>query len=688
MEKKKKIILAFIGSEQGSWGNIAFTRPSHYYVMPGILCVAQALRNDPLMGARVEIECLYFNRSVENADEIARRLGRDACDLLGLSTYCWNIDDNLAVAHAFGNSFPSTRIVMGGPEVSMENRDETDGFFGRHPCVHGLLFGESERTIGPVVRALLFDDAEGLSDAKGYALSRECGGHACFDTPCVDRPDHVPQVYPFEIDVPRSPGCGLAIVYETGRGCPYRCIYCRFGHRNLRPFRFDIGRVRREIEWLLEQKFDCIHFADAVFDLDTEYAKSVLRIIIERNISTSIFFYCSLQKLDEELAGLFEQCQCQIGVGVQSTNRSVLRTIQRSLSTAHFAYVGRILAGRSVNFYTDLIYGLPNDNPESFSRSFDETLGLNPAFVMPFPLTLIRDTPLGDSPGTYGVRPLGAEDLDRLGLMCDIQYDNIGLYHDFSPGDLSVFDDVALALFYFYNRFPLSIGYLRKKSRQGPFALFHAVGSRAKAFLRRVGRRASNTGFIEGFEDEIFGIFRSAVAEEGAGEKELSAFHELFKLDIFRLLILESPVREKVFLSVLRHRDNRVYSMSGDDSGALGVMTKTHGKIVSIPYRLHDLVRCAELGGSIQPGPSQVLVHAPFERWNASFRTVSPMERFLIDFVPSDRPVPLDRVTGAAQRHFAKRGGGDGGEKPGADKAVESLVRDGIFAVFHKERRT
>jgi|GEM_PF-2091148 len=683
MSDKKKILLAYIGDEQGSWGNIAFTRPAHYYIMPGILYCGQALRNDPEIAGRCEISCRFFNRNVQSIDAIAESIRAGAYDLVGFSSYCWNIGDNLSLARTLRQVNPSARIILGGPEAAMRTPEECDAFFTANGYIDSLVFGEAERRIASVVKALLFDDRAALATVKGAAFSPRFGRQPSCEIDYVLNPTDIPSIYPFEYDIPRSRECGLAMVYETGRGCPFRCIYCRFGHRNHKPYRFDIDRVRDELIWLFGRGIDCVHFADAVFDLDPSYAKEVMRIIDRHNISSSIFFYCSFARLDEELAEMFSKSQCQIGVGVQSANPDVLRAIRRSLSPGLFSRIGGILEKHSVNFYTDLIFGLPGDSPESFRRSFEQTLGLKPSFVMLFPLTLIKGTPLGDRPEAFGVRRFDAAQVKTLDLMCDISYENIGLGGGFSIRDLVEFDDIALTLFYFYNRFPYALGHLGKRAAGDRYRLYRDIGRRTKEFLRRVGRTASNTDFIEGFADEIFAIFAALCESYGAGPRERTAFHELFKLDIIRILILGSPLREKIFRAASGGRAENPAAQTTHSVPSCRALVKTHGKILTLPYRLCDLLNLERLGETIQHTAQTVYMHAPFGHWNATVAPVSAVERFLIEFIPSDRAVGCGRIIQAAQKHFCGRSAGDAAVE--AETLIDTLLhlaRRDIVALY------
>ncbi|MGB7570101.1 MAG: radical SAM protein, partial [Chitinivibrionales bacterium] len=512
---RPKILLIYIGNEQGSWGTTAYPKPAHYYIMPGILYCAGALSEASWINTHYEVSYRYFNRTVESHDALVRFVLAEQAACIGFSVYCWNSEDTFGLARRIRAEQPQTFILCGGPDITMKGPSETTLFFKKKPFVDLLVFGEAELKIASLLRAGL-SGIPPASTVTGYAFHPRHGGMADFSMDYVDAPGKVPEIYPFKLEVKRTASCGLAMVYETGRGCPYQCIYCQFSHRNHRPFRQPLERVTKELTWLLNRSIDCIHFADAVFDLDTSFAKDVLRHCIRENQSTSLFFYCSFNKLDEELAELFAASQAQICVGVQTTNKTVLKKINRGLNPRLFHEIKKLLARYNLNFYIDLIFGLPLDTPESFGRSFNDVDGLAPSFIMVFPLTLVKGTPLELRNGDYGVRVIDEDEVKSCNLMCDIEYNNIALYEGFTLNDLTVFDDLSLAVFYFYNRFRLSLDYLCKRFNGNAALLYQTIGRKTKVFLQKTGQKATNTNFITGFEDEIKSIFISEAHAAGA----------------------------------------------------------------------------------------------------------------------------------------------------------------------------
>jgi radical SAM superfamily enzyme YgiQ (UPF0313 family) len=647
---KQKILLVYIGNEQGSWGAVAYPRPVHYYIMPGILYCAQSLTLDPWVLDNFEIICRFFNATVEPREEIIDAILEYGASFIGFSLFCWNARDTLWLVREIKNRIPDCSIAGGGPEASLKNHDEAAAFFSENPGFDMLVFGEAELTIAPLVKSLMTRSAPPPPQVTGYAFSPRLGGSAEFTKGYIDDPERIPSIYPFVFDVKRSPDCGLAMVYETGRGCPYRCIYCQFSHRNHKPFRFSPERVKRELAWLFGRGMECIHFADAVFDLDPAYAKDILAACVRLNRRTSLFFYCSFFRLDDELARLFALSQAQLCVGVQSTNPSVLAKINRTLSPRLFHDIRDILKKHHLNFYIDLIFGLPLDGMDSFRRSFAESLMIGPSFMMVFPLTLINGTPIEQHSDDYGIRAYPQSDIDNCGLMCGIEYKNIALYRDFSLADLSDFDDLALALFYFFVRFRLSLSYLEMRCGPDTARLYQRIGKKTKSFLKKTGIFATNTNFISGFEDEIKALFLSEAVSAGAGDRERAAFEELFKLDIVRILISSAPKREKMFLqSVDRHPSPQATGIQPISEESLLLRTAP-GKALNSSFRLSDLRQLHVLKETIIPINDVVYISAPFCRWDVLVFSLSPFEKFILDTIPADRPIKLHQLVKSVKR--------------------------------------
>ncbi|MBD3243007.1 MAG: radical SAM protein [Chitinivibrionales bacterium] len=673
---KQTILLVYIGREQGSWGTIAFSRSQHYYVMPGIRYCAAALRRDAEIGEAYTIECLYLNESVQSVDEMLEAIEARRPALVGFSVFCWNRSLSMDLAARLRARSADAIIMAGGPELHVDSPAAAAELMGQHPYLDCVVLGEAETRLPALVRVLTNKQHSAPSELDGYLLSNRFGGVLQTGVPPLPGVEDIPSPYPAAFDVPRSPDCGISVVYETSRGCPYDCIYCQFGHRD-RCLRFlPLDRLETELAWILEQQVESLHVADAVFDIKPERAKHLLRFLHAHNRRTSLFFYCGFFSLDDELAELFERTQCQIDVGVQSTNRAVLKRIHRALSPRLFAEARDVLRRHRINFYVDLIFGLPDDSQESFRRSFDDVISLDPAFVMLFPLTLIKGTRLARQREEYGVEPYGRRDIDTLNLACDIEYTNIGLYHAFTAADLEAFDGMAVACFYFYTRFRRTLRYLARRRPDGPAALYAEIGGRTKQFLQQAGKRATNVDWLEGFQEHIERIFRAAIDVCEPDENEREAFRELYKLDLFCLLIRTAPAREQQFQRArqLAPGPSLDTSLPTDTARALRA---SYGKELTLAYKPCDLSQLHELRGTIMPCSQQVYVHAPYEHWCESVVPLSDTQRALIDAIPLDRPRRVKSVVAATLRVLKHEGASD----PTVRAALTDLVRQRVVAL-------
>ena len=95
---RPKILLIYIGKEQGSWGTTAYPKPAHYYIMPGILYCAGALGKAPWINKHYEVSYRYFNRTMESQDELLQCVLAEQAACIGFSVYCWNSEDTFGLA--------------------------------------------------------------------------------------------------------------------------------------------------------------------------------------------------------------------------------------------------------------------------------------------------------------------------------------------------------------------------------------------------------------------------------------------------------------------------------------------------------------------------------------------------------------------------------------------------------------
>ncbi|MDD5309966.1 MAG: B12-binding domain-containing radical SAM protein, partial [Deltaproteobacteria bacterium] len=568
---------------------------------------------------------------------------------------------------------------LGGPAVSFGDPAEAVAFLAAHPQVDALAFGEGEPVICDLVAALL--DGNDLSaipnltwrGAKGVAVNPRA--------PAFRDLDVIPEISPAEVEVARTPGAGVALVYQTYRGCPYTCAYCSFHGGSAGIRRFDAERVEREMKRILDARADIVHFADSVFDLSAERAKRLLRFLNRNNHGTALFFYTTFQNLDDELARLCEESRAQFEVGVQSMHADVLKRVKRHFNVERFRETAQRVKRLRINYYVDLMFGLPGDDMGRFRDTFNQIMALHAPFVMTFPLTVIPRSEMGQDPDGFElVRYDDAIVQEAVHPFSGIVYTNIGLYRGFTLADLSRYESLVTALFYAYQRYPVTLkvlsDYALGTAERGhgidAFAVFETMGDRIRAQCKAIG-----FGYTGGDWPLIESTFRDTFLEVlramGGSADELEAANALSRLESGVDFLVNRVDRRGHFLAMKAREPRRLEGAPAAVDKETVAFCVPH-RLGRLPFRFDDLARLAELQDRIPRKDTDVVALAPYDDWKVDVGEIDPVARVICEEVPEAREMPLK----ALARRMARRVPDTAWEE-----ALADLVSRGILGVYH-----
>ena len=172
------------------------------------------------------------------------------------------------------------------------------------------------------------------------------------------------------------------IYYESSRGCPFSCSYCLSSVEKQVRFR-DVERVKDEMKHFLDCKVPQVKFVDRTFNCNHKHTMAIWKFLQENdNGVTNFHFEIAADLLTEEeleLIGTMRPGLIQLEIGVQSTNPETLKAIDRTMDLDKLTeIVGRINKKENVHQHLDLIVGLPYEDYESFSRSFNQVYAMRP----------------------------------------------------------------------------------------------------------------------------------------------------------------------------------------------------------------------------------------------------------------------------------------------------------------------
>jgi len=320
-------------------------------------------------------------------------------DFAAMTLYAWNVERSLFLASNIKRQLPSVLIVVGGPEVTPDNR-----WVLEHPSVDAGIFGEGESRIGSLLEALaaghppqgipgaFFKDSRGIHVNRGDAQAWNL--ESC--------------PYPY-LDGRIAPSRDGTLFLETVRGCPFRCRYCYY-HKAFRSMRLHpFASVEKVLDFAYERNSELreIYLMDPTFNAQQRF-KDLLKSLVRRRLKKDVRLHAELRadtlKL-EDVQLLRDAGLVSAEVGLQSVNPVVLRAAGRYADPEKVARGVTWLKDAGIDVITGIILGLPEDTPASFATTL-EWLQRTQAYsvVHPFVLSVLPGTDFRAHAATLGLR--------------------------------------------------------------------------------------------------------------------------------------------------------------------------------------------------------------------------------------------------------------------------------------------
>jgi len=331
--------------------------------------------------AGIDVEILDLGLADDPTKLIKEHFSVGQADLVGLSFR--NADDSfwpsadwfvpgLRNAVKTIRSMTDVPIVIGGVGFSIFAKsivEYTDADFG--------ICGDGEFAIISLIRQLQgtrnFAEVPGLiwkenntvnNNPPSWPDSIRLGTARVF----VDNPSYFKQ----------GGQCGL----ETKRGCNRNCIYCadplaKGGKLRLR----NPSEVADEVQSLLLQGIDVLHFCDSEFNVPRSHAYAVCEEFNRRSLGNKIrwYVYMSPTPFDADLANAMAQAGC---IGIDFTGDSGCESMLRIYSQQHgredLAAAVKLCRLNNIAVMIDLLLGGPGETPQTVRETIDFIKKINP----------------------------------------------------------------------------------------------------------------------------------------------------------------------------------------------------------------------------------------------------------------------------------------------------------------------
>jgi len=362
----------------------------------GALCVKAAVNH----ASGLPHASLYQHYVDEDASESARLAVSRHPMAIGLSMYIWNWQWFRTFALTVRSLDSSVILFAGGPHT-------VDFTTGLPEWLDFAVMGEGELSTVSALRSIV--GGKKACNIQGEGIIT----HA-FVSPVSSRlPDLADLPSPFLTgeadDVIKEYD---SVLWELTRGCPFTCAFC-FESRGKRTVRdYPLDRISAELAYLVRHDIRNVFVLDPTFNLNTERAKTIMRLLLAKAPSDMHFtFEVRAELIDEELADMFAELNCSLQIGLQSSDEEVSAAIGRRLNRDLFETKVRMLAKKGVSFGLDIIIGLPQDNLKRFRHTVDFAVSLMPSNIDCFVLSLLPGTELAMRACELGLVP--GDDAER-----------------------------------------------------------------------------------------------------------------------------------------------------------------------------------------------------------------------------------------------------------------------------------
>lgn len=327
------------------------------------------------------------------------------------SNYMWSLDVNMMICDAVKKHNKENLTIHGGPSTP-EYPQASQDFLNNNPSVDISVHGEGEICITEILnhiqkgnnRQPLIDD--GLAQVEGITYRNKDNPLELMRTPKRQRtatPDSVPSPY--------LTGCfdgyGVnveAAIIESNRGCPFGCTFCDWGSAtNQKVRKFDLQRVKDEIDWIATNQIRVLWIADAnygLYDRDIELAKYIVESkqktgypeeVVVNYTKNSTWRLVEIIKVFNE-GGIISQGI----ISIQTTDEKTLEVINRkNIKTEKYDELTKVFYDLRLPLSTDLMMGLPGITIDGFNKDLQKYIDMDVS-IKAYPTQLLPNSPMAD----------------------------------------------------------------------------------------------------------------------------------------------------------------------------------------------------------------------------------------------------------------------------------------------------